>query len=362
MNDHKYPKSETKRDGKCCTIFKLDRHYLHLSCNLQSVVLHGLDIEARHGVGNSQSLSLLPQSSNVRVALKSRQEVLERLAKLLLNPEADLDALVDQIRNLDKVGLVEAPRCQCGSSDADTAGSEGASVTSDCVLVEGDVSHVEELLGLGAGEAEGSQVEQDQVVLCAVGDELVAELPQAVSKCHAVLLDLLLVGLKLRLLGLLQSHGESSDGVVVGATLERREDGLVDSSLKVEGLASVGLVLTEEDDARARSAQRLVGGGGHDVGVLEGPGSLTSSDKTRDVGHVDHEVRADLVANGAEALVVPLAGICRTSSNDETGLEEHGVLLEFVIVDVASSLVEPVRQRLEVDLRTACIRTASETR
>jgi hypothetical protein len=62
----------------------------------------------------------------------------------------------------------------------------------------------------------------------------------------------------------------------------------------------------EEDHPGARPPQALVRRGGDDVGVVKGGRQLLGGDEARDVRHVDEEVRAHLVGDGAEALVVPL--------------------------------------------------------
>ena len=67
--------------------------------------------------------------------------------------------------------------------------------------------------------------------------------------------------------------------------------------------------------------------------------------------HVHHHVRPDLVADGAEALVVPVARVRRAAADDELRLEEHGLLLKLVVVDEARVDVQAVRERLKIDRR-----------
>lgn len=92
-------------------------------------------------------------------------------------------------------------------------------------------------------------------------------------------------------------------------------------------------------------------GRGHDIGVVERRVDDSARHEAGDVRHVNHHVRADLVADGTEALVVPLTRVGGAAGDDEFRLEEHGVLFELVVVDVAGLLVEAVRKRLEVDRR-----------
>lgn len=158
--------------------------------DLQGVVLHALGVEAGHGVRGGEGLGLVAEGGDVGVVVEGGEEVLEGLASLGLDGNADLDALVDEVGNLDKVGLGETTRSERAGADADAAGHEGRLVADDGVLVEGDVGKVEDLLGLGAGQAVGAQVEEEQVVLGTARDELVAELDEARGDGVAVLLDL----------------------------------------------------------------------------------------------------------------------------------------------------------------------------
>jgi hypothetical protein len=59
-------------------------------------------------------------------------------------------------------------------------------------------------------------------------------------------------------------------------------------------------------------------------------------DRAPDVGHVGHEQGADFVGNGPQALVVPLAGVGRATRYYHLGPEVHGLLLQLIVVDVAS--------------------------
>ena len=59
-------------------------------------------------------------------------------------------------------------------------------------------------------------------------------------------------------------------------------------------------LLAAEDHAAARSAQRLVRRGGHDVGIRHRVWMQSRRDKSRDVRHVYHEVGADLLGDGCD--------------------------------------------------------------
>ena len=60
---------------------------------------------------------------------------------------------------------------------------------------------------------------------------------------------------------------------------------------------SVGPFLLAEDEAGTRAAQRLVRGAGHELGMRHRIGMELGRDQAGDVGHVDHEECADLLAD-----------------------------------------------------------------
>ena len=145
-----------------------------------------------------------------------------------------------------------------------------------------------------------ADVPHNQVVVCAIGDELLAMLLQSLIQSLAVSDDLLGVGLEFISLDFLQLNGEGSDVGVVGATLEHGEDS------KVNGFFEL---LTEEDHARAGATKGLVSCGCHNISILEGGREQLSSDEARGVGHISHKEGAYLVANLTEAFVVHVTGV-----------------------------------------------------
>jgi hypothetical protein len=224
-------------------------------------------------------------------------EVLELvvfLGELALDLLAELDALVDVVGNLLEVLLTQTTRCHGGGSDTDTHGCESGLVTGGGVLVAGNVDLLENGFHTGTVKGEGLQVEKNHVVVGTVGNKLVVHALEGNLKCLGVLDDLLLVELEVLSLSLLERNRERGDGVVVWATLVTGEDGEVDGSLEVVEclLASLGVglahALAEEDHSTTGSTKGLVGGGSDNVAVLEGRLVDTSSDQTRDMGHV-HE-------------------------------------------------------------------------
>jgi hypothetical protein len=66
-----------------------------------------------------------------------------------------------------------------------------------------------------------------------------------------------------------------------------------------------------------------------------------TGDQTGEVGHVDHEQRADLVGNRAEAGEVDMPGIGRAAGDDEGRLGFDCQLFHLVIIDEVSSSRTP---------------------
>jgi hypothetical protein len=281
-------------------------------------------------------------------------ELVGLLGELGLDLPAHLDDLVDVVGDLLEVLLAETTRGHGGRADTDTHGGESRLVTGSGVLVAGNVDLLEDGLNTGTVEVPLLQVDEDHVVVGTVGDELEAEILEGVLELLGVLDDLLLVQLEVLGLSLLESNGKRGDGVVVGSTLVTGEDGEVDGTLKVvQGLlarlrVSAADALAEEDHSATRTTERLVGGGGDDVGVGEGRLVDAGSDETRDVGHVHHEVAANLVGDLAHAGVVDLTAVGGGTGNQDLGAIHQSVLLELVVVDETSVEVDTVGEGLEV--------------
>ena len=93
-----------------------------------------------------------------------------------------------------------------------------------------------------------------------------------------------------------------------------------------------------QDDPAARAAEGLVGGRGDDVGVRHGRRVQTGGDQACEVGHVDHQVGADLVGDPAELGEVEVTRVGRPARDDELGpvLERQATDLSHVdtVVDL----------------------------
>ena len=85
-----------------------------------------------------------------------------------------------------------------------------------------------------------------------------------------------------------------------------------------------------------------MGGGGDDVGVGNGRRMGVAGDEAGEVGHVDHEKRADFVGDVAHAGEVELAGVGAAAADDNFWFFTEGDGFELVVVDgfcVAANLI-----------------------
>ena len=325
----------------------------YLDTGIHSPALDG----EREGVAPVRDLLLeLVDASNL-AAGDLEPEVLQLvslLGQLGLHFLADLDALINVLGHALEVSLAKSAAGHGWGADTQTTRGKSALVAGHCVLVAGDVDLLEKSLNTGAIEFKRAEIDQHHVRVGAVRHKRVAELLELVLQSLGVVNHLLLVLLELGGSSLLEGDSKGGDGVVVGTALVAGEDGEVDPVLQVieRLLASLGVngpdALAEEDHGTARATERLVGGGGDDIGVLERRGDNTGGNKAGNVGNVDDQVGANRVGDLAHALVVNQTEVSRGTGNKNLGTEELGILLERVVVDDAGREVDTVRHGLEV--------------
>lgn len=278
----------------------------------------------------------------------------------LVQADGNGNRAVDDISDSDEVVLGESSAGHCRSSHAEAARDKGRTITGDCVLVGCDTDQLQNALHTASVNAVGLQIREDQVVVSTTADKAVAEatlalvITEALGECLCVGENLRLVGMEIWSLGLLQCHGKGSDGVVMRTALVAREHGVVDGALEVVHLILLGLgvlsanTLAEEDQSATGSAQALVAGGGDDISMLERTGKDLGRNKAGDVGHIRQHIRANLVADITDALVVDQSAVGTRAGNNDLGTVKQGELLELLIVNEARLLVQAVRDSLEV--------------
>ena len=276
------------------------------------------------------------------------------LGRVLRAREHDGDGLGDFLH----FGLLHATGGHGRGADADTAGLErAAGLVRHGVLVRGDVGGVQGELGVLAGDfgVALTEIQQAEVVIGAAADEVEAELHELIGERLGIGDDLLGVVLELRRGALREADRLGGDDVLERAALGAGEDG------RVDGLGVLGLA---EDEAAARTAQGLVRGGGHEVGVRDGRRMHARGDEAGDVRDVGEQERAVFLGDLAEAGEVDLAGVGGRADGDHLGLLALGHLLDFVVVDAAVGAHAVVDDGVELagEVRGVAVREVTAVR
>lgn len=88
--------------------------------------------------------------------------------------------------------------------------------------------------------------------------------------------------------------------------------------------------------------------GGDDVSEGEWTRQHLGGNKARDVRHICHHVSVDLVANFSDALVINQAAVSTGSGNDDLGSVDGGQLFKVIVIDIAGTLIQLVRQSFKI--------------
>lgn len=148
-------------------------------------------------------------------------------------------------------------------------------------FVHRDCGFVESGLGIDAVEACRAEVDQENVVVRAAGNDAEAEHRETRGNRLGIVHDLSRVVAEFRLKRLVEADRLGGDDVHERAALDTWEHLSVDF---------LGKFLAAQDEASTRSAQAFVCGGGDEVGKRNRGGMSASGNKSRDVGHVDEEI------------------------------------------------------------------------
>ena len=178
-----------------------------------------------------------------------------------------------------------------------------------------------------AGDALGAEIDQHQMAVRAAGDDVEALLNQCFGQYLGIFDHGLLIGAEVRAQCLAKCNGLGGDDMHQWTALQAGEHGAVDLAADVR--------VVRQDHTAARAAQRLVGGGGSDVGVRQRAGEQISGDQAGEMRHVHHEVCAHLIGDPANAREVDDARICGATGDDEFWLLGTGKVLEFFVVQHA---------------------------
>ena len=221
----------------------------------------GADIETRKREPLSKGADLcaefLDSLGILAIAGKSDAlEILEQLgARLLLQLQSELDSAVQELSNRFEIIFFHAPRGKGCSTETNTTRDLSGGITTDGVLIDGDANDVADLFRLGASEADGAQVPEDEVVVGALSLQTVTLAVELGGQYTSVGYDLLGVRLPGGLTDLVKGGRDTCESVIVGAALAGGENSVVDTLLEVLGAFNV---LAEEYKTCARSTEGLV--------------------------------------------------------------------------------------------------------
>ena len=193
--------------------------------------------------------------------------------------------------------------------------------------------------GIFSSNVATDHVDQHEMIFSAAGYDLVTTFDE--SFCHrlGVLHDLLLVGFELGFERFLERHCLGRDHVHERPALNAGKDDRLKFFL--EFFARVG-----DDETAARTAQGLVRGRGHDVRVRHRIRIHASRDQSRDMRHVDEQIRANLVGNRAQTCPVHHLRIRAETADQHLRFVFERQPFDLVIID-ASVLVHAVLHGME---------------
>ena len=235
--------------------------------------------------------------------------------------------LDDEVGDGLELVVAEAAGGQRRGAQADAGGVPGAVGVGGHRVAVGDHAGLEQRrLGLATGQAVLADVDEHQVVVGAAGDQVAAPGQEALGQRLGVVGDLLGVAAEGVLAGLGEGDGLGGHHVRERAA-EHHRAAAVDAG---------GVLLGGQHDAAARAAQRLVRGGGDDVGVRDRvlvAGEDLAGHQPGEVGHVDHQGRADLVGDLAHPGEVDPAGVGRVARHQHQRLELAGLRGDLVVVE-----------------------------
>ena len=202
-----------------------------------SISTDAVHTRSRHREGQGKSFDLLLELGNLGAVggEASLFELLDgrRSLRELVELERDLDALVDEVDDGLEVLLLQPAGRERGGADSHAAGDERLQVARDRVLVERDAALLQDKVDACAVDARLAQVEEDQVVVGAAADDVVALGDQALGEALAVLADLDGIVLEHLRVRLLQRRADGGNRVLVRSALEPREDSPVDLALVI---------------------------------------------------------------------------------------------------------------------------------
>ncbi len=230
--------------------------------------------------------------------------------------------------------LSHAARGEGGRTDANAGGLEGwVRVVGNGVLIDGDAGLAEGVFGFRAKHAAGEDIDEDDMGVCASGDDAEAFLSEAPGQSFRVGHDLRGIDGEGGIESFAEGDGFGSNDMHKRAALLPGKDATIDAG---------GELLLAKNEAGTRSAQGFVCGGGDDVRVRNGRRMGVARDEAGEVRHVHKEVGTDFICDGAHAGKVKLTWVSASSADDEFGFDLDGLLFELIVVDdfgIATDLI-----------------------
>lgn len=123
------------------------------------------------------------------------------------------------------------------------------------LTVDGDSEQITNLLDLGTGQADWSQIPEDKMVVGALSLQLVSMANKHFTENASVRDDLLGICLPCWRGDLKERGSDGCNGIVMRTTLASGEDGIIDALFEVLGIFNV---LSEEDETSSRTTEGFV--------------------------------------------------------------------------------------------------------
>ena len=256
-----------------------------------------------------------------------------------------VEHLGDELPDLAELGDAETARRAGRRAEPDAGGHERLfRIERNAVLVAGEPGADQRLLRDVALHALRPEIDQHQMVVGAAGDDVEAAALQRRRKRPRILDDALRIDLEVGPQRLAERDRLRGDDMHQRPALQAGEDRRVDL---LRDLLVVG-----EDQAAARTAQRLVRGRRDDMRMRDRRRMHAAGDEPGEMRHVDHQIGADRIGDLAEALEIPDARIGRAAGDDELRLVGVRDPLDLVVVEQLVLAPHAVGHDLEPFART----------
>ncbi len=173
----------------------------------------------------------------------------------------------------------------------------------------------------------------------AARDDVNAARQQHFRQSPRVIDHQLRVSLKLRLQGFAEGNSFGRNHMHQRAALKTGEH------CRIDLFAQVGI--GRKDHTAARAAQGFMGRRRHDMGVRHRVRVGTACNQTGEMGHIDHQVRADLIGNRPHPGKIDHARVGRAATDDNLRLMGDRQLFHFIVIDQLVLLTHLIANRLE---------------